>query len=265
MLREFSKVTGISIYSASRGYDSPSFKISSFEDVYKVLEQNKFDYVFNCIGRLNFASNSPVLLNDDFIKVNAEFPIRVSHLISETNSNCRLIHISTDAVFLTDNSPKTELTIPNAISIYGHSKALGENLKSNSLIIRAALLGKGPKSLYERIRKSPSGTSFTAYPNQNWNGISDYALARYLLSYVLREDNAVGIRHAIPSDLITKHDLLKFLFKKTKRSDLLKTTSIDLTAGNSSLQTLFPEWNELNWINTGFKSVPTVLDTLAEL
>lgn len=266
LLKQLNRNRSLEILTASRGADNPNYLISDFSSIKKIVQDLEFDYVVNCIGILaSNSSASPETLEQDMIAINGELPVNISNWLIEANPQSRFIHISSNGVFHDDLSIKTELSLPNSNSLYGKSKILGEFTRENSLIVRASILGTGPKSLYQKMRKAPADTIFVGYPNCTWNGISDISLAKYICGYMGSGDISTGIRHAIPRDGVSKLDLLHFLLDKVNRNDLLANVKIDETVGNSCLQTIYSNWNSLMWEKAGYVEIPKVLDSLSEL
>ena len=79
------------------------------------------DVVINCIGILNKHVDEKL---SDGIYLNSVFP----HLLAEklNATGIKLIHISSDCVYEGTVGNYTEKDIPDAVSCYGRTKALGE-------------------------------------------------------------------------------------------------------------------------------------------
>ncbi len=120
--------------------DIDTLDLTSREQTSDFIKKTGPDWIINCAA-YNFvdkAENEPeiaMLINGDSIK-------NISEVIKD--SECRLIHISTDYVYDGQaNSPYDESSVPNPLSAYGRSKLAGEKaamMHNSSMVIRTAWL-----------------------------------------------------------------------------------------------------------------------------
>lgn len=144
------------------------------------------DVVINCIGIIKQRKDQA----DDhvqMIQINALLP----HLIAQELkiSGGRLITFSSDCVFLGNLAPYDEKCVPDAWSLYGRTKALGEVVADNALTLRTSFIGfeiKGFTSLLEWFmaaseekRKLGCGVVY-GFKNAIWSGLSTSYLAKWL-------------------------------------------------------------------------------------
>lgn len=134
------------------------------------------DYVVNCIGLLvNDSEKNPELA----AWTNGHLPYMIAAACAKEKA--KLIHISTDCVFKGDRGKYTVDDKPDATSIYGQTKALGEITNSpNHLTIRTSIIGP-------EIKMKGSGLfhwfmtqdkEVNGWSNVFWNGVTTLRLAR---------------------------------------------------------------------------------------
>ena len=100
------------------------------------LEAGNYDAVINCIGLLNqFAENNKAMA----IFLNSYLP----HYLVDVTKDMRtkVIHMSTDCVFVGNDGPYYEDTFPNGTSFYDRTKALGEINNRKDLTFRNSIIG----------------------------------------------------------------------------------------------------------------------------
>ena len=105
------------------------------------LKNKKFDYIINCAALLVNDSN---LNKVEAIKINALFPHWLERFYSNTDT--KIIQVSTAGVFYGDKAPYYEDDRSDAISFYGKTKSLGELCNEKDLTIRSDYFGPDIKS-----------------------------------------------------------------------------------------------------------------------
>lgn len=121
--------------------DVAELDITSYESVYKYVEEREIDTIINCAAytAVDKAEDEPELA----AKINTE---AVANLAKVANKqDCLLIHVSTDYVFDgTGEKPYSEKDKPCPVSVYGRTKLAGEEAIQKSgclhIIIRTAWL-----------------------------------------------------------------------------------------------------------------------------
>ncbi len=101
----------------------PSIACNAFdtETLRKVIAEDNYDTVINCIGILNqFAEQNHALAS----YINSYFPHFLADVTKGTNT--QVIHMSTDCVFSGARGDYTETDHRDNETFYGRSKALGE-------------------------------------------------------------------------------------------------------------------------------------------
>ena len=186
------------------------------EALKKILLNNRFDVVINCIGLLNqFAESNP----SKAIFLNSFLP----HYIIETlrGQNTKLIHMSTDCVFAGNTGPYTEKSFPDGHTFYDRSKALGEFDIPKHLTFRNSIIGPDMNvdgiGLFNWFMKQ-SGI-IKGYTGAIWTGVTTLTLAKAMEQAI--NDDLSGLYNLVNGSSISKYDLL-CLFNKYFKDNSLK-------------------------------------------
>jgi dTDP-4-dehydrorhamnose reductase len=191
----------------------------------QVIRHHQPNYVINAVGVLINGSISNVA---NTIFINSYFPHRLLEICNEFGT--KVIHLSTDCVFAgNDKGGYLDSFPPDAIDIYGRSKALGELLTGNSITIRTSIIGpelqnaKG-EGLFHWFMNL-SGKEIKGYTNVYWSGITTLELAKVILK-LMNKENAYGLYQVSNGDKISKLNLLYIfneLWKKNKTIEPYET------------------------------------------
>lgn len=183
------------------------------EELFEALYSDEYDVVVNAIGILN----KNVDENEETGKyINGELP----HIIAKKleNTKTKLIHISTDCVFDGERGAYREDDLPNAKSLYGITKSLGEVKDSRNLTIRTSIIGPELKSdgiglFYWFMSQN---TEVMGYRNAIWTGVTTLQLAKFICED--EQINITGLVHLCNNKKISKYELIG-LFNKYCRKD----------------------------------------------
>jgi dTDP-4-dehydrorhamnose reductase len=203
-------------------HDSFYFDVmSGLRDLEVICDRSPFyDYFINCIGILpgKITEKDPATIRKA-IKINSLFPHELSELAK--NRGVRIIHISTDGVFLGEAESYREDDIHDCHDLYGITKSLGEVIAKHFLNLRCSIIGPSPflgEGLLEWFLKQPDGCVLSGYTNHIWHGISTYQFAKLCLK-IIEDDHfetlikESSVFHFAPNEPIAKFDLL-CLFKE---------------------------------------------------
>lgn len=171
----------------------------------------KIDYIINCIGILNKDIDKNI---KDAIAINSLFPNKLARWTEK--SDCKIIHVSTDAVFSPVAGSVCEKDMPYPIDLYGSSKFLGEPNSSKVLTVRTSIIGFDPikkKGLLEWVANNKNGT-LKGYKNQKWSGctVLQFAILCDDLIFNGKFDllrKKTRIFHFAPISDITKYEMVK--------------------------------------------------------
>ncbi|MCI8981303.1 MAG: sugar nucleotide-binding protein [Hungatella sp.] len=200
------------------------------KDIDNVLKTvGECDVVVNCIGILNKHVDAKL---SDGIYLNSVFPHLLAEKLSDTG--IKLIHISSDCVYEGTVGNYTEKDIPDAISCYGRTKALGEIVDNKNLTFRTSIVGPELKAdgigLFHWFMSQRGAVE--GYRKVIWSGVTTLQLAK-----AIEEDRAkqqTGLFHLVNNKTICKYDLLK-LFNKYCRSTPIKIMENDTIVSDKSI------------------------------
>lgn len=186
------------------------------KDIDKVLNSGTYDVVVNAIGILN----TEVDRNEEIGQfINAKLPHLLKKKLEKTNT--KLIHLSTDCVFSGSKGHYKETDLPDAVSLYGITKAEGEIIDEKNLTIRTSIVGPEVKTsgigLFHWFM-SQKDTVY-GYKSVIWSGVTTLQLAKAIL--MDEEMNVTGLVHLCNNKSICKYDLLQ-LFNKYCRDEKLE-------------------------------------------
>lgn len=182
------------------------------EDTGRTIEffsqiKNDFDFIINCVGLL---VKDSIDRPDRAAVINSWFPHCIEQCISD--SDTKLIHLSTDCVFDGSKGNYVETDIHTEMNFYGRSKSLGEVNNSKDITFRMSIIGPELKSNGTGLMKwilSNNESTINGWDNAIWNGITTLELAKCIEKYI-NNPVIVGVYHLVNNDNhISKYDLLK--------------------------------------------------------
>ncbi|REK55330.1 MAG: NAD(P)-dependent oxidoreductase [Thermobacillus sp.] len=160
--------------------------------------------VINCVGVLNQdAERRP----KEAYLVNGLLPHWLARAAEAVGG--RLIHISSDCVFLGDRGGYRESDRPDGVSAYARTKALGEVHDPRHLTIRTSIIGPEirPDGIgLLRWFLQQKGT-VNGYARVLWNGVTTLELAR-AVEYAAGRPEIGGLVHLTAPRIVSKLELL---------------------------------------------------------
>ena len=181
---------------------------SDLGSVSGLLERLRPAFVVNCVGviKQQAAAHDAVAS----ITINSLLPHALSAKLYEWGG--RLIHISTDCVFDGARGCYTEEDLPNAIDLYGRTKALGEVTSANAITLRTSIIGRelrSHKSLLEWFLSQNHGR-VSGYQQAWWSGVTTNHLSDLIVSLISDHANLSGL-YQVSSVRMSKYELLTLL------------------------------------------------------
>lgn len=204
---------------------------TNMEGIESIIKDIKPDAVVNCIGILNKVAeeNKPLA-----IKLNSLLP----HYLDELSEkyNFKFVHVSTDCVYEGTIGKYDELSLPDATSFYGRSKALGEVRNDRSVTLRTSIVGPDNNSkgigLFQWFINQ--NETCGGYTKVIWTGVTTIELAKAICTAI--ENNVTGLNHVVNNDFIPKKDLL-VLFKKYFNKNIEITNNDDVESQKTLVRT----------------------------
>jgi dTDP-4-dehydrorhamnose reductase len=195
--------------------DSIYLDVTDLKSVENVIDALRPDIAINCIGILNEAAISDPMMA---LQVNGLLPHQLVKLMERHQG--KVIHFSTDCVFLGTKGDYTEDEIPDGVSVYARSKRWGEILSDKHTTIRTSIIGpelkKNGIGLFLWFMKQ-SGV-IKGYEKVLWNGVTTLELAKATEQMI--EQNITGLYHLGSEQKISKYSLLKLLQEIFEKDDV---------------------------------------------
>lgn len=177
------------------------------------------DIVINCVGltKHKFEEN----ISEGSLEINSVMPHHFSSSCNERG--IRFIHISTDCVFSGLKGGYVESDAPDALDLYGKSKAMGEVVNDGSLTLRTSTIGHELCTKYGLLEWFLSqDQECVGFSKAIFSGLPSVIFAEVILNYVLFNSDLKGLFH-IAAEPINKYDLLVLIAKiYDKKIDIKK-------------------------------------------
>jgi dTDP-4-dehydrorhamnose reductase len=216
--------------------------------VTRVLDRLRPDVVVNCAGLTKHKpeAGDPAIA----IPINAWMPHWLGGLCRLAGA--RLIHVSTDCVFLGSHGGYRESDPTDATDVYGRTKALGEVTGPHAVTLRTSTIGHELDSAYGLLdwflAQEGSCRGFT---RAIFSGLPTVEFARVVRDVVIPATELSGLYH-VAAKPIDKHDLLSRVASAYgKQIELIPDDSvvIDRSLNADRFHTLTgytaPGWDEM--------------------
>jgi dTDP-4-dehydrorhamnose reductase len=173
----------------------------------KVLSQLRPDVVVNCAGLTKHKPEAEDPLVS--IPINTLMPHRLASLCRLAGA--RLIHVSTDCVFSGNKGGYTESDVPDALDVYGKSKALGEIAYPHTITLRTSTIGHELNTQFGLLNwfLSQEGRC-KGYTRAVFSGLPTVVFAQIVRDVVIPKTELTGLYH-VAAAAINKYDLLKLI------------------------------------------------------
>jgi dTDP-4-dehydrorhamnose reductase len=243
-------------------FDFGNVQIESWFD-----SKPRFDFVINCIGAIpqKYPSGSDAEIRQ-MIELNAFLP----QFLNEQSiiHGFRIIQIATDCVFSGKIGKYTEESAHDASDIYGVTKSLGEKYSGSAMVLRCSIIGRhdpSNSSLHNWVLSSQPKATLNGYRNHLWNGITTVAFARIVRGVIDNDLFQSGLQHLLPSNEVTKDELIRVIAQVNNRSDLkIVSTDHEMTI-DRTLRSLNPKKLQLLWGSAGYEKIPSISELVIEM
>lgn len=145
---------------------------------------------------------------DETFYLNGTLPHLIPFL--DPDHPVRVIHFSTDCVFRGDRGGYRESDLPDALDLYGRSKACGEISYGNHLTLRTSIIGfelAAHLGLLGWLLRQPRGSHLQGYSHAIFSGLPTVSLSRTVLEIIKSGPELRGLYH-VASEPISKLELL---------------------------------------------------------
>ena len=181
--------------------------VEKHDALVRMVARVRPDVVVNCIGltKHHKEAEDPQLA----LPLNALLPHRMADLCAVAGA--RLIHVSTDCVFVGTKGNYGEADAPDAGDVYGQSKHLGEVDYPHAITLRTSTIGHELQSAYGLLEwfLSQQG-SCKGFNRAIFSGLPNTEFARVVRDVVIPRPDLHGLYH-VGADPIGKYELLKLI------------------------------------------------------
>ena len=216
--------------SRSMYVDSVIGDANNTEFLSKLISENKFDTIINCIGILNqYAEKNKALATF----LNSYLPHFLADITSGTDT--QIIQMSTDCVFSGKRGKYTEDDFRDGETFYDRSKALGELEDYKNITLRNSIVGPdiNPNGIGLLNWFMQQSGEINGYKKAMWTGQTTLQLAKTMEKAAM--ERAHGLYNSVPEYSISKYDLL-LLFNHYLKNDSLKINQIEGINADKSLK-----------------------------
>jgi len=225
------------------------------------------DFIVNCLGitKPHIDDDNP----QDVARakqVNSLFPAELA-LFAE-QADAQVIQIATDCVLSGREGHYLETDTHDAEDVYGKTKSKGEIVSPNVMHIRVSTIGREINRstlLLEWVLSHPQGATISGYTDHFWNGVTTHHFAKVVRGIIEQNQFKPGISHLVPSNELSKAELVRKIAIAFGRSDLIVKDTESGKPINRTLSTNDPELNKRLWGGAGYPEIPTIEQLIAEI
>lgn len=206
------------------------------DNLWKLFDENNFDYVINCIAINKFNKNDINLIKKVFI-INSHFPKNLDKLSSKYNF--KLIHFSTNWIFSWNKWNYSSEDLSDNYDFYWLSKYLWEFGSNKNLIIRTSIIWYDKKGKSENLLNwflsNKKWKEVNWYSNVYWNWLTTLTIAKILEEIIINNLNINWIIQ-LSGKKISKYNLL-LLFNTIFNKKLLIIKDNSIISDNTIIKT----------------------------
>lgn len=179
-----------------------------FSTVRKAIENKRPDVVINAIGVIKQLPSSKDVVTA--LTINSILPQKLAELAGELGF--RLFCISTDCVFAGTRGNYRDDDVPDAIDLYGRSKAFGEVDAPNCLTLRTSIIGRELRTENSLVDwfLSNRGKKIKGFTKAIYSGFPTVVFADIINDLIANFPDLEGL-YNVSSDAIDKFTLLNLI------------------------------------------------------
>ena len=236
VLRYLSNKKKYKLFGIGRNIKSSyNIDVCNFLQLKRLLIKSKPNIIINCIGKLKNNNNKI----EEMYKINSLLP-----KFLELNSHkykFKVIHISTDCVFLGTRGNYKENDVCDAKDHYGISKILGEIKSDNVINIRTSIIGFELKNKKRGLLEwfFSQKTKIQGYNEAFFSGLTTLELTEIIFKYFIKNKKIfnyfLGSTVHISGPKISKFNLLQSINKIfNKKIRIIKNKKIRINRSLNS-------------------------------
>jgi len=256
----------IELITTSRNGAESTLKFNAISNnIEMLLDETCPDYVVNCLGVIPQGRARSIKRYVEMFQVNTAFARRLAR--SAKVREIMVIQPQTDGVFSGRQGGYSENSAKCPRSVYAFSKMLGETKFEGQINLRCSIIGPEisgkAKSIFSWALSKPLGAEIPGFTNHWWNGVTTSIFARMCEYLIISNPKIPNNLHLVPSNSVTKFELLGLIAKLNSRSDLNVSPCVNKKTQDLRLTSVYEDYNILLWRGIGFTSAPTIEEMLA--
>ncbi len=225
----------------------------------KILSLN-VDVIVNAVGMIRqIIDESSAESVKRAFQINSDFPRMLNEL--SIKSSIPVIQIGTDCVFSGSHGNYVESSKFDPKDVYGKSKFEGERFSKNTITIRTSVIGKelnSSNSLLDWVLNQEKNAIVKGYTNHYWNGVTTLHFAKVVAGIILNSAYNLSVHHLVPSNIVSKFDLIKVIAETFGREDLKIIEYRTDISINRTLSTNDFSQNSIFWRWAGYNRAPSI-------
>ena len=219
-------------------------------DIDKIIyfvKKNKIKFIINCLGITKHRNFKTLKIQSYHLNSKINFEI------IKNCKNSKLVILSSDCVFNGKNGNYHEKVKPNAIDIYGKSKAAGEiNNNKKVITLRTSTIGHEIQTKFGLLEWFLSQKKkVTGFNKAFFSGPTSLELSKIIDNFILTGKIKNGIYH-ISAKKISKYNLLKIIsiiynkkVKIIKDNNFFIDRSLNSYKFRKKFKYKFPSWKKM--------------------
>lgn len=235
-------------------------------DLHNLFKDLEVEYIFNATGLIkqkinpknDFDLAAANLVNNIFVENLNDFSLA---------TGIKVLQIGTDCVYSGEDGNYSENDPFKPTDVYSKTKSLGEVASTEAMTLRCSIIGKeniGAFSLLSWVLSQPLNSKINGFTNHYWNGLTTLHFSKIVSGIISSGSFAKGIMHVVPSDSVSKYELVKIIASSFGRFDLEVEEFSTETAVNRILSTDNPGGNLQLWRRGDYSSVPCIEEMVSE-
>jgi len=263
----FSEDSNLKLVSTARRALPETRKFDVLTDsIDELISAEAPDWIINCIGIIkpHIKEDSSVSV-ENAISLNSLFPHAIANAIVGTNT--KVIQIATDCVYSGREGRYLESSPHDPTDVYGKTKSLGEVSSDQFIHIRASIIGPEfgrSTSLQEWFLGQPKEAKVNGFTDHLWNGLTTHHFALLSRALINGDLNRNGKHHVLPSNILTKAELLETFAEVHERRDIQVEHVASANKIDRTLGTLDLDFSNHLWKLAGYSEVPTIQQMIQE-
>ena len=217
----------------------PSFALDVHDcsKLREIVGRNKYDSIINCIGILNMNAE---IHKESAVYLNSYLPHLLANLTEGTET--QVIQLSTDSIYSGTRGEYTENDIPDGVTFYDRTKAIGELNDMKNITLRNSIVGPdiNPNGIGLLNWFMKQSGQIQGYVNAIWTGQTTLQLAKTMENAA--QEKAHGLYNTVPDYSISKYELLKLFSKYLRRNSTQIIPNYSLST-NKSLKRIKYDFN----------------------